>query len=495
MIQFKNVSKSYGSCVANKSISFDVSLGSIHALVGENGAGKSTLMKLLFGLDQPDSGEILLNQKPLNFESPIQAKKAGFGMVHQHFMLAGPLPAIDHILLDDTEESPGLFSLFKNLPREKKRLELEKVSEAYKMPVPWKEKIENLSVGQQQRIEILKLLYNKAKILILDEPTAVLTPQEIDSLFAQLKELRNQGATILLITHKLKEVFQLADAVTILRQGTSIATKRISETNPTELAELMVGRKLAQNPIRKTTALSQEKYLDIEALNLISEKKYLLKNIHLHVRGGEIVGLAGVEGNGQSLLLQSLLLPKKVPGQISGRAHFFKDNFGLFAEDRIRQAILPELNMLENYLLGQQDKKLYKKVGFIKKQKLLASLQKAFTDFDIRPQNPQLRVGQMSGGNQQKLVVAREIERQPQLLIAAQPTRGVDIGAIEIIHEQIMKLRDSGAAIFLISSELEELMKLSDRIYVICSGEIMGELQRKDFDEKKIGLMMTGAKP
>jgi len=504
-LDFENISKTFGELKANQNISFQVKKGHIHAIVGENGAGKSTLMKILFGLYQKDSGKIRLNGKEINFSSPIQAKNMGLGMVHQHFMLAGPLMAVDHIILEDAKNNIPLFKkLFFPLPRKKIIQDLNKLSSLYKMPVPWESKIEDLSVGIQQRIEILKLLYNKADLLILDEPTAVLTPQEIEQLFLQLKEMKDSGKTILIITHKLKEVLKIADAVTVLRQGQSICTLPIKGQTIESLSEHMIGRKLKY--------FSHEERIDSDVTRVVvrnltfqTANKTLLKDVSFEIHPNEILGIAGVEGNGQTELLNAFVRPQNTNGKYFGQIQFKNVNLlnltssqirklevSYFPEDRIHQGLLLHANVLENFLLGKQFHSEFSKKGWILKKQVHAAVQTIFDQFDVRPKNEKLLLEKFSGGNQQKFVVGRELYHHPNLLIAAQPTRGVDIGAIETIHTEFLKQREKGTSVLLISSELDELLKLSDRILVLFNGKIMGNILRKDFNEKEIGILMTG---
>jgi ABC-type uncharacterized transport system ATPase subunit len=496
LLDFKNVSKAFGDCVANRRVSFSVQAGTIHALVGENGAGKSTIMKILFGLYQRDSGEISLRGQPIAFASPLEAKKNGLGMVHQHFMLAGSMTALEHIFLDEAE----MGSLLRPLRRGKKQQDLEILCAKYKMPVAWNEKIENLSVGFQQRIEILKLLHNRAEILILDEPTAVLTPQEVQSLFAQLRELKAAGKTILLITHKLKEVVSLADKVTVFRHGETIQSMKVSETSANQISELMVGRKL-QATGSPNAAISKNIGFAIRSLSIATLK---LKNIDLQIHQKEILGLAGIEGNGQSELIRFLLAPSKfldvegdvlIQGQsILGKSPYQLKQMGMsyFPEDRLQQGCLPGLNLKENFILGLHKSKPFQNNGIFRSNTIQAITEQQIQKFDVRPANAKMMFNNLSGGNQQKLVIARELFRKPRFLLAAQPTRGVDIGATERIHQEMRSLCDQGSSILLISSDLDELIQLSDRIVVMFQGQILGELKRGEFSEMILGRLMTG---
>jgi ABC-type uncharacterized transport system ATPase subunit len=503
LLEFKKIGKAFGSVQANKNISFSVQKGTIHGLVGENGAGKSTLMKVLFGLYQPDEGEIHYKGKSLSHFSPIAAKKIGIGMVHQHFMLAGPVPAIDHIILDQKENQTWFRDLFFPLRRSLLLKTMEALSARFKMPVPWALKIEELPVGIQQRIEILKILNNDADLIILDEPTAVLTPQETLELFKHIRELKSHGKTIIVITHKLKEVFEIADQISVLRQGQLVFSDETKNCTIPLIAEKMVGR-----PVRFEASPRDEHHRNEIALEFKSFTfNSKLQNISFSVHQKEIVGIAGVEGNGQSELIQSIFLHKQLGSHFKGKLEILgKDALHLsteeirkmgvsyLPEDRLSQGVLVDSAATDNFLLGRHFESAFQKNGILRKKKLAAATAAGIKDFDVRPSNINLELKNFSGGNQQKLVVARELSRTPQVLIAGQPTRGVDIGAIEFIHDKLIDLRNSGGAILLISSDLDELMKLSDRILVIFNGMIQGELNRSQFDEKKIGEMMGGLK-
>ncbi len=505
-LEFRSVSKSFGTLKANQDISFSVRAGSIHALIGENGAGKSTLMKILFGLYSADAGSILLDGQPTAFTNSIEAKAAGLGMVHQHFMLAGPISALDHIILDEESPRRGLARWLAPLPRKAILKNVEKVAEKFNMPVPWNEAVENLPVGLQQRLEILKLLYNQAEILILDEPTAVLTPQEIDGFFSQLRQLKAAGKTILIITHKLKEVLSLADDFSVLRQGQLIHSGKVEGQTLSSLGELMIGRKPRALPKATTTSTHQPPALKIEGLSYQESDRTWLHSISLHVQPGEIVGLAGVEANGQSQLLNLLFRPRDMDGTKAGRIQILQnDSLNLsnteirslgvnyFPEDRLRQAVLLNGNARENFLLGQQWRKKFSRWGWLKWSSIENEAAQMMQKNDVRPLDVHLPMSRFSGGNQQKFVVGRELSQSPKLLIAAQPTRGVDIGAIESIHGEILRHKESGTAVFLVSSELEEIMKLSDRIYVLFQGRIVAEMSANQYDEKRIGAFMGGA--
>lgn len=515
LLKFENISKTFGANIANNKVSFSIERGTIHALIGENGAGKSTAMKILFGLYQKDSGQIFLNEKPVNLKSPLEAKAHGLGMVHQHFMLAGSMTALDHFFLDEKMENrnfwKSLWPFFKILPRFRLRQEVTALAGKYQMPVPWDEQVQNLSVGFQQRLEILKILRNQAEILILDEPTAVLTPQESEALFIQLRELKHFGKTIIIITHKLKEVMALADEVTVFRQGRVVAHRQISKTNPTALAELMVGRNLTPFPPISPVADEGKNSKALFQVQDLSTRrktgKNQLQNLSFSIKSGQILGVAGIEGNGQSELIRILLNPKKFKTNLSGNilwneksilnqtAQNLRDRgLSFFPEDRLEQAALIRSSMKENFILGLHRSSIFNKMGWLRSAKIHHVTEQEMTNFDVRPVLPDAPFRSFSGGNQQKLIVARELFRKPQLLIAAQPTRGVDIGAIERVHLEILQLRNQGGSVLLISSDLDELLKLSDEIMVFFEGKIVGSLPRSQFDEKILGQWMLSGR-
>ncbi len=453
-IEFKNVSKVFGNFYANRNLNFSIVRGSIHGLIGENGAGKSTAMKVLFGIQPKDEGEILVNGSSQIIKNPIHAMKLGIGMVHQHFMLADSETALDNIILGC--EPKNIFGV---VQRKRAREELIKICENYGIKFNrWETKIGDLSVGEQQRAEIIKLLYQKSEVLILDEPTAVLTPQEVKELFTNLRKLKQEGKTIVLISHKLKEVLEFTDSVTVMRRGEVVGTKTTSQTNEDELAEMMVGRKVTftyQGPRR---ILSSQNVQPKPVLKFTSNKA------NFELRPGEILGVAGVQGNGQTQLLKVLSNPKTY------NEKFFKDKFdyyingkeigdatplqlrkmgvGLVPEDRLSEALLKKQDMTENFLLGQHEDSRYVSSGplgkMINRQKVRSAVEKNIRDFDIRPPYTTVWAGKMSGGNQQKLVMSRLLDPQPSILFIAHPTRGVDVGAIEKIHEAIMAERNLG---------------------------------------------------
>jgi simple sugar transport system ATP-binding protein len=505
-VELRSLTKWFGSVQANAGVNLRVEAGSIHGIIGENGAGKSTAMNLLYGMYRPDSGEILIRGKPCAWASPSDALASGIGMVHQHFMLAGPYSALDNILLG-AKTSAG-WSRWGVLDRRQTRARLDALASQFGLPVEWERPVEELAVGVQQRIEILKLLYRDANILILDEPTAVLTPMETGALFGVLKKLRDQGKTILLVTHKLKEVMSVTDCVTVFRAGKVTGQIVTARTNPQELANLMVGRKVLLNLTVPPAQPRPEPALEVAELSLSGPpgSRHRLAQVSFTVRRGEIVGIAGVEGNGQSELLQAVLHPRDAHCRTSGTVRVMSQavtdwpspkiralGVGLIPEDRLLEGLLPERPLTENFLLGLHGSSVFNRAGFLQAKVLEEKATQALEAYDVRPRDPWLPAGKLSGGNQQKLIVAREFQRQPQLLLAAQPTRGVDVGSIEFIHQRIVRARDEGAGVLLISSELEEIMALSDRILVLYEGRVVAEFQRGAVTERELGLKMGGS--
>ena len=500
-VELRNVTKRFGNCVANAGINLTIQRGTIHGIVGENGAGKSTAMKLLYGLYQPDSGEIILNGKECRWSSASDAIAAGIGMVHQHFMLAGPHSALDNIILG---AEPGRFGF---IDRNSARRRLDALATQYGLRVHWEQPVEEMPVGLRQRIEILKLLYRNAEILILDEPTGVLTPQETNNLFANLRKLRDEGKTILLVTHKLREIMAFTDRVTVFRAGKVVGELETAKTNPQELADMMVGRRVSLGMSVTVSKKSAEIGIRVDRLSLktAGEQRNRLSDVSFQVGCGEIVGTAGVEGNGQSELIQALLHPRdracRTAGEISilrrdvteWSARQIRDlGVAIIPEDRLHEGLLPARPLFENFLLGQQYEPAFRNRQFLNLDGLKQAAGKAFSEYDVRPNDLELPAAALSGGNQQKLIVAREFHKRPKILIAAQPTRGVDVGAIEFIHKRIVQARDEGVAVLLISSELEEILALSDRILVMYEGRIVAEFERGRVSETELGLKMAG---
>lgn len=498
-IELKGISKAFGPVQANRDINIAVPRGTIHGIIGENGAGKSTLMSILYGFYKADAGEIFINGKLTAIPDSQSAIRAGIGMVFQHFKLVQNFTVLENVILG-AEDGPLLKS---SLTRA--RVELEALSREYDLDVHPDAVIEDLSVGHQQRVEILKALYRQAEILILDEPTGVLTPEEADHLFRILAGLKARGRTIILITHKLREIMEATDTVSVMRRGTMVGTVKTAETSPQALAELMVGRKVLLE-VEKRPATPGRDVLVVENLTVRIEGVDRLKAVGLTIRAGEILGIAGVAGNGQSELLQALggiapatgritlngvdlpLKGRKANGQTrraAGIAHV--------PEDRQALGLIMDFAAWENVGFGYHNAPEYQKNAlFMDNAALKADTARKMATFDVRPPIPTLPAKSFSGGNQQKIVVAREIERNPDLLLIGQPTRGVDIGAIEFIHKQIVALRDSGKAVLLVSVELDEIMSLSDRILVMFDGKIMGERDPQTTNERELGLLMAG---
>lgn len=502
-VELRELTKQFGNVPANAGVNLRVEPGTIHGVIGENGAGKSTAMKMLYGIYRPDSGEIFVQGKKCVWSSPSDAIAAGIGMVHQHFMLAGPYSALDNILLGAEPRRWGLIN------RKSARARLDALARQYGLPVDWDRPVEELPVGVQQRIEILKLLYRDATILILDEPTAVLTPQETNDLFCNLKKLREEGKTILLITHKLKEVMRFTDRVTVFRAGKVTGEVKTSQTNPQELASQMVGRKVVLNVEVPSAHPRAEPAIEVAGLSLTGKmagSRHKLSGLSFSVKRGEIVGIAGVEGNGQSELLQAILHPRDSNCRTSGTVRFLGEDVtncdalkirdlgvAVIPEDRHREALLLERPVSENFILGLQRSAAFSRAGFLRLKNVAVAATRAIDEYDVRPKTLTSPAGRLSGGNQQKLVVAREFERQPRVLIAAQPTRGVDVGAIEFIHQRIVLARDEGAGVLLVSSELDEILALADRILVMYEGRIAAEFQRGQVSERELGLKMGGS--
>lgn len=496
-VELRGVRKHFGPVLANDGVSLAVRKGSIHAIVGENGAGKSTAMKILYGQYSPDVGEILVGGVARHWRSPADAIDAGLGMVHQHFMLAETHSALDNILLGTHRFA------FSRPGRAAGRERLEKLMTEYGLAVDLDRPVGELPVGLQQRVEILKLLFRDSEVLILDEPTAVLAPGEIEALFRILRTLAAAGKTILVITHKLKEVMALAERVTIFRAGRVVGEREIAATTASALASVMIGREFTATAPDERPLPEGPFRLEVKSV-AGREKNSPLRALSFGVREGEILGIAGVEGNGQSELLHLLMNPQRhlgagavtLDGNDLSRAsarRVREAGVALFPEDRLREGLLLGWNLADNFLLGRQRSAHFREGRFfLSRSRLAEAARAAFREFDLRPAELEARAGSLSGGNQQKLVVARELWQQPRLLVAAQPTRGVDIGAIETIHARLRAVRDAGASVLLVSSELEEVLKLSDRVLVFYRGQIAGEFRRGAFDESAIGCLMAG---
>lgn len=498
-IELAGISKAFGSVQANKDISIRVMPGTIHGIIGENGAGKSTLMSILYGFYKADKGDIYIKGQKAHIPDSQAAIGAGIGMVFQHFKLVENFTVLENIILG-AEDGPFLRSSLT-----KARKTLRHLANEYELNVDPDMLIENLSVGHQQRVEILKALYRQADILILDEPTGVLTPAEADQLFRILNRLREEGKTIILITHKLREIMETTDTVSVMRRGEMTATVKTAETSPEHLAELMVGRKVLLR-VDKKPAAPGKTVLEVENLHVVDSKGVQrVKGIDLSVRAGEILGIAGVAGNGQSELLEVLggyangTGTIRVNGQdidLSGRLSDGQSRrargIAHVPEDRQSEGLIMDYSAWENTIFGYHNDPAYQAGLLMDNTAIQSDAIAKMKRFDVRPPNPKLAAKNFSGGNQQKIVLAREIERNPDLLLIGQPTRGVDIGAIEFIHQQIVELRDQGKAILLVSVELDEILSLSDRIAVMFDGQIMGERDPKHTNEKELGLLMAG---
>jgi simple sugar transport system ATP-binding protein len=499
-IELRGISKAFGPVQANKDITVAVPRGTIHGIIGENGAGKSTLMSILYGFYRADSGEILIGGKPTAIPDSQSAIRAGIGMVFQHFKLVQNFTVLENIILG--AEDGGLL----RPSLAKARKELARLAQEYELDVDPDALVEDLSVGHQQRVEILKALYRQADILILDEPTGVLTPAEADHLFRILKGLRDQGKTIILITHKLREIMETTDNVSVMRRGQMVGTVKTVETSPEALAELMVGRKVLLR-VDKAPATPGKTVLEVRDLRVRDAAGVeRLKGISLEIRAGEILGIAGVAGNGQTELLEVLGGIARGTGEVrlngealdlTGRSSDGQSRraqgIAHVPEDRQVLGLIMDFAAWENVAFGYHHAPEYQKYALVMDNAALkADCEKKMATFDVRPPIPSLAAKNFSGGNQQKIVVAREIERNPDLLLVGQPTRGVDIGAIEFIHKQIVALRDAGKAILLVSVELDEIMGLSDRIAVMFDGRIMGFREPGKTDERDLGLLMAG---
>ncbi len=500
-IEARALSKSFGDVKANDQIALKVPAGTVHGIVGENGAGKSTLLKMLFGLYHADSGDILVCGQVQDFTDPSDAMAAGIGMVHQHFMLVEPFTVLENIILG----SEGGANL--DAAKEAAKAKLLMLEEQFGFNLPLDTPVEKLSVGVRQRAEILKALYRGAEILILDEPTAVLTPQECEQLFALVRQLKDQGKTILFVTHKLHEIMAVTDDVTVIRAGKTVAERKTAETNPGELAELMVGAKVVRKTARKQHEAEIAR-LRLTGVSAVGDHGLELKDINLEVFDGEVLGIAGVAGNGQTELLEIItgLRPVKggvihMGGDIIADDQLVTNPIALrrmgmahVAEDRLKTGVVESMSARENAILGYQREKDFSSRGILKLKAIAAKAAGYFESQDVRPRNPDLPIGSFSGGNQQKLVIARELAHEPQLMVIGQPTRGVDIGAVTKIHDQITELRNAGKAILVVSADLDELLSISDRIAVMCEGEVVGTMNVEDATETKLGLMMAGDK-
>ena len=499
IVEMKGITKRFPGIIANDNVDLELRRGEILALLGENGAGKSTLMSVLFGFYAQEEGDIYVRGEKVDIHSPNVAYDLGIGMVHQHFQLIDDFTVTENIILG-SEPMKGLV-----VDMDAARKRVRELSQQYKLNVDPDARIEDISVGMQQRVEILKVLYRQAEIIILDEPTAVLTPQEIEELMAILRNFIKEGKSVILITHKLKEIMAIADRVTVLRRGKMVGTVDIANTSETALAELMVGREVSFE-VAKQPAEPKQDVLVVKDLWVKDQRGIdVVQGLNLHVRAGEILGIAGVDGNGQRELVEAITRLRKqdrgeiiIDGKDISRFHSYdrrKINFGHIPEDRQRRGLVLDFSLAENLLLEKYFQPPFAKSGILQDDAINQHAEDLIATFDVRSGEGRRSLARtMSGGNQQKAIIAREFDLNPSLMIASQPTRGLDVGAIEYIHKRLIELRDAGAAVLLVSFELDEVMNLSDRINVIFEGQIVADLDPKQTDERELGLYMSGSK-
>lgn len=497
VIEMKGITKEFGTFKANDNINLQLKKGEIHALLGENGAGKSTLMNILSGLLEPTSGEILMNGKEVLINSPGMANKLGIGMVHQHFMLVKKFTVTENIILGSEPNKAGV------LDKNKAKQAIKDLSEKYGLLVDPAARVESISVGMEQRVEILKTLYRGAEILIFDEPTAVLTPQEIKELMQIMKALTREGKSIILITHKLDEIKQVADRCTVIRRGKSIDTVDVASSSQQELADMMVGRSVSFKTEKKA-AQPKEVVLSVQDITVQEDRGLeAVKALSLEVHAGEVLGIAGIDGNGQSELIQAITgLAKTESGKILLNGEeiqnkpprkITENGLGHIPEDRHKYGLILPMSLEENIALQTYYKKPLSEHGFLHPKAIKQYAKKLIGEFDVRTQNEMVPASALSGGNQQKAIIAREIDRDPSLLIAAQPTRGLDVGAIEYIHKRLIEQRDNGKAVLLMSFELDEILNVSDRIAVMYDGKIVAIVKPKETTQQELGLLMAGS--
>ena len=496
VLELRGITKRFPGVVANDSVDFDLRRGEVHALLGENGAGKSTLMNVLYGLYHPDEGEVLVKGKPIRLHSPKDAINHGIGMVHQHFMLIPVMTVAENIVLATEPTHAGVLLDYGAANRR-----VAELSKSFNFAIDPGARVESITVGQQQRVEILKALYRAADILILDEPTAVLTPQEARELFEILKTLTNEGMSVIFITHKLNEVLEVADRITVLRRGKRIDTVDRQGATEQGLARMMVGRDVLLR-VDKSAPSVGEPLLSVEDLHVVDDRGLgAVRGVSFEVRSGEIVGLAGVDGNGQSELIDAISGLRRVSSgsvAIGGRdvtgnspSSILDLGLGHIPEDRQLRGLVLEFSLAENLALHDFDKPPDSRLGWLFPRQLIRRARDLLKQYDVRGGGPQTRAAALSGGNQQKVVLAREIGREPSVLIAAQPTRGLDVGAIEFVHRRLIEARDNGKAVLLVSLELDEILSLSERILVVYEGQIVAE-HGPDVGEEQLGIEMTG---
>ena len=496
VIEMREITKVFGEFVANDKINLELRKGEIHALLGENGAGKSTLMNMLAGLLEPTSGEIVVNGQVVKLDSPSKAASLGIGMVHQHFMLVEAFTVAENIILGSELTKNGVLDIARATR------EINELSERYGLAVDPSAKVADISVGAQQRVEILKTLYRGADILIFDEPTAVLTPSEIDELMAIMKNLVKEGKSIILITHKLDEIRAVSDRVTVIRRGKSIETVEIAGATNADLAEMMVGRSVSFKT-EKQVAQPKEVILSIKDL-VVNENRGVpaVKNLSLDVRAGEIVGIAGIDGNGQSELIQAITGLRKIESgsvELKGQSivglrprQITEMSVGHVPEDRHRDGLVLEMMISENIALQTYYKEPLSKKGILNYTNIIGYAKQLMQEFDVRAASEIVPAKALSGGNQQKAIIAREVDRNPDLLIVSQPTRGLDVGAIEYIHKRLIQERDNGKAVLVVSFELDEILNVSDRIAVIHDGKIQGIVTPETTNKQELGVLMAG---
>jgi general nucleoside transport system ATP-binding protein len=498
VLEMRGIRKEFPGIVANDNVDLDVRRGEVHALLGEDGAGKSTLMNILYGLYKPDAGEIIVEGKRVTFSSAKDAIEAGIGMVHQHFMLIPVMTVAENIVLGTEPVRGGIL-----LDERAAARRVQELAKSFKFEIDPDARIDSITVGQQQRIEIMKALYRNASILILDEPTAVLTPQEASDLFEILRTLTSEGISVIFISHKLNEVLEIADRITVLRRGKKIETVPREGATEESLARAMVGREVLLR-VEKPPAQPGDRLLDVKELRVLDDRGIeKVRDLSLSVHAGEIVGIAGVDGNGQTELIDAIAGLRKVESgsvEVAGRPlanasarEMFDAGLGHIPEDRQRRGLVLEFSIAENVALHDYAKPPDARWGWLFPNRLVERAGALIREFDVRGGGPLTRAGALSGGNQQKIVAGREIARDPKVLIAAQPTRGLDVGAIEFLHRRLVEERDEGRAILLVSLELDEILSLSDRILVIYEGEIVGE-HGTDVSEEEIGLEMLGGR-
>ena len=500
ILELHQINKSFGHVQANKDISLIVNKGDIHGIIGENGAGKSTLMSIVYGYYQADSGYIKINDKKIKIKSPHESILSGIGMVHQHFMLVENFTVVENIILG----FEGEFVFGEKLDQAKKSLI--KLCEDYSLKIDLDATISDLSVGFRQRVEILKALYRGAEILILDEPTGVLTPQEVDELFKILRSLKEQGKTIILITHKLNEIVALTDRVTVMRLGEIVGETNTGDTTKDQLAEMMVGRSVLLR-IDKRKPNIGDTIFEVKNINVKDNLDVMrVKNVSFKLRKGEILGLAGVTGNGQTELLEALSGIRQVDNGViklfgniissknifSGPRQLREQGMAHVPEDRQRMGLVTEFDASENLIFGYHHQQPFSKSSVMMGTNIINHSKKIMKEYDVRPQSPLLKTSNFSGGNQQKIILTRELNKDPKVLLVGQPTRGVDIGAIEFIHQRIIDMRDKGVAVLLVSVELDEILSLADRIVVMFDGELVGERVNENVTDREIGLLMAG---